>query len=236
MKHLHRVPISFKARTELARARSEISNAEDARAMWGRIRQRRVFDEVCSALAATCGKRQRCMYCCDSRSCDIDHFEPLASAPARALDYRNFLWICADCNRHKGDRFSGHLIDPTRTDPWRHFVFIEQSGEIAPRWIDEDTEDPQARSTVDIIPTLCHESVTEGRLDAYSRLKVSAVRLLEDSGSLERHAEMAFELRANEFGLARWVTAYEGRRAQPWSTLWSNTAIKSRRLAALASQ
>src|SRR5688500_10301631 len=51
----------------------------------------------------------RCVYCLVreqwgrvTRSFDLDHFVPVASAPSRRLDYDNLLYACATCNAVKG--------------------------------------------------------------------------------------------------------------------------------------
>ena len=41
---------------------------------------------------------ERCMYCGDSRGTDIDHFEPIRSAPLRTFEWCNHLLACSSCN------------------------------------------------------------------------------------------------------------------------------------------
>lgn len=53
---------------------------------------------VRAALESMARGAVRCMYCDDSRGTDIDHFEPLDSAPLRAFVWLNHLLACSFCN------------------------------------------------------------------------------------------------------------------------------------------
>lgn len=78
---------------------------------------------------------QRCMYCEDSLGTDIDHFQPIAQAPARAFVWSNHLLSCSHCNSNeKRDEYpcdpAGNclLVDPTAEDPAVHLGLLLASG------------------------------------------------------------------------------------------------------------
>jgi hypothetical protein len=51
--------------------------------------------EVRAHLAGMAPGIQRCMYCGDNLGTDIDHFEPIASAPIRTFEWLNHLLACS---------------------------------------------------------------------------------------------------------------------------------------------
>jgi uncharacterized protein (TIGR02646 family) len=108
------------------------------------------------------------MYCRDSLSCDVEHFAPLSSYPDLTFQWPNLLWICAECNRKKGRRYplssegSPLIIDPTRADPWKHFILDTTTGEVSARWLSTEVEDQYAATTLSIVATLSYEAVVEG--------------------------------------------------------------------------
>jgi len=44
---------------------------------------------------------QRCMYCGDNLDTEIDHFEPISSAPIRTFEWLNHLLACSFCNSNQ---------------------------------------------------------------------------------------------------------------------------------------
>jgi hypothetical protein len=86
---------------------------------------------------------QRCMYCGDNLGTDIDHFEPISSAPIRTFEWFNHLLACSFCNsnckRHLFPRdLAGKalLIDPTTDDPSPHLALRFSDGKyraLSPR-------------------------------------------------------------------------------------------------------
>ena len=157
----------------------------------------------------------------------------MALDPTKTMSWRNLLWVCTDCNRRKGARFDPDLINPFESDPWRHFVFVEASGEIAPRWIDRFTEDRSARATFSILPALGHEAVTEGRRRTYVRLRSAAEAWLRSPGDRHLREDLVRAFREDEFGVGAWVLAYEGRQQPPWPSARAVDPDLVRRLQAL---
>ena len=79
---------------------------------------------------------QRCMYCGDNLGTDIDHFEPVSSAPMRTFDWLNHLLACSFCNSNQkrgsypcDPAGKALLIDPTSEDPSRHLSLTLSNGE-----------------------------------------------------------------------------------------------------------
>ena len=75
----------------------------------------------------------RCVYCLLREQWGIvqgtfalDHFEPKAMHPERAVDYDNLLYSCVTCNLNKGDL---DVSDPLRT-LISSTVYVARSGEI----------------------------------------------------------------------------------------------------------
>jgi hypothetical protein len=75
------------------------------------------------------------MYCGDSRGTDIDHFEPIRSAPLRTFEWCNHLLACSSCNSNaKRDAYPcdkyGHslLVDPSTEDPADHLKLALTEG------------------------------------------------------------------------------------------------------------
>lgn len=71
---------------------------------------------VQATLRAMASGLERCMFCEDSRGCDIEHREPRSRAPSKTFEWENLLWACAACNRAKASSTVA-VIDPTREDP-----------------------------------------------------------------------------------------------------------------------
>lgn len=236
MKRTYREELDVAPRRLLRATQVRIDAGAAARPEWKRLRALRGFEPVVHSLANASGKRQRCMYCRDSRACDVEHFVPIDVDPAQTAVWTNLLWICTDCNRRKSSRHSVQLLDPTRDDPWHHFVFVEESGEISPRWIDSTSQDERASTTLDLIPPLAHEAVTEGRLRWYRRLRSAAERWLSDPDDPAAIETLFREFREEEFGLGAWVTCYEGRLIEPWPQVRQASPAVMRRLRAIAIQ
>jgi hypothetical protein len=86
---------------------------------------------------------QRCMYCGDNLGTDIDHFEPISSAPFRTFEWINHLLACSFCNSNaKRNLFPRDLegrallIDPTAEDPSHHLALRLSDGKyraLSPR-------------------------------------------------------------------------------------------------------
>jgi hypothetical protein len=167
------------------------------------------------ALKRAVGVRQRCLYCCDSRSADVDHFIPIAVDFTKAFRWNNFIWVCPECNRRKGKRFpvdadqSPLIIDPTRVDPWEHLILDSSTGLLAPRFLGDDF-DPRGEVTLEILACMNFEAVSEARKRVIRRY-YDAVDYVLTGNSLPRAvANIAREVREDEFGLSVWFALREG--------------------------
>jgi len=233
VRRLSREQLDAAARVALYKERVKIASGRDARQAWDTFRGRVSFRPVLKALERSAGLRQRCMYCRDSRSCDVDHFVPIAVDPAKTMWWPNLLWVCADCNRRKSARYDVDLLSPFESDPWRHFVFVPISGEISPRWIDPNNEDRCARVTMSILPALQHEAVTEGRRRAYRRIRRAADAWLRSPNDRDLRLDLVTAVREDEFGVAGWFLVHEGGREAPWPDVERTDSMLMRRLRAL---
>ena len=64
------------------------------------------FRSVVAELKSLCAGVERCMYCEDSRSADIEHFRPKCFYPELTFVWTNYLNACTNCNRPKSNRFA----------------------------------------------------------------------------------------------------------------------------------
>jgi uncharacterized protein (TIGR02646 family) len=124
------------------------SSAETARRAWKGADFERAG--IRGALRGMAAGIERCMYCCDSRGTDIDHFEPLARSPKRTFDWYNHLLACSSCNSNsKRDQFPcdergmSLLIDPSAEDPFDHLRLIFATGRYVP-------ESNKGRATIEV--------------------------------------------------------------------------------------
>jgi uncharacterized protein (TIGR02646 family) len=232
MRQVARHALTLRTLTYLARKQAEIVSGRDVQNLWENARRTKTMAGVARALALMSGKRQRCMFCGDSRSTDIEHFWPKSRYAARVFRWDNLLWICTGCNRLKGDRFRldrRHrplLIDPTAEDPWDFLYFDASTGNITAKY-DPSTgrQNPKGAHTVDptVLP-LNIEAVTEGR----QRTRRNLVRAVNtfikgmaagiDLPALE--AELLEAVRDNDdYGLAHWYFQRDGREQEPFKSL-----------------
>jgi uncharacterized protein (TIGR02646 family) len=219
----------------LDRMQGLVDSGANIAALWKVQRPGASMRRIAQVLARIAGPRERCMYCEDSRGTDIEHFKPKSLYPAQVFRWLNFLWICAACNRSKGNRFpcdsAGQplLLDPTQDEPWDHLFFDPETGEITARW-DSATgaESPRGIALMEIISSLRHQAVTEGRRRTYQRLKRAVRSFLAQSGGAEKMAseESINDLLegiddATDYGLSAWFFLREGQSEEPFRTLRS---------------
>lgn len=227
MRRCRRPAIDRRAHAFLQRKQGQVDGGNDVAKLWKSARRTQTVRTLAKALATATGQRERCMYCQDSRGTDIDHFRPKAHYPAYVFVWPNWLWVCAGCNRAKGDDFPEQegtplLIDPSAEDPWQHLIFEPVTGEIAARW-QENEEDPKGRATLEVLAPLRHQAVCEGRLRAHRRLMQAVERFLEQAGNETTGArvnQLRASLRdADDYGLLEWVLVREGSHDRPFHLL-----------------
>lgn len=232
MRRLVRGPLPKRIRSYLTRKQSQVNAGREARRTWETARRTKSMRAVAEELGRMTGVRQRCMFCEDSRGNDIDHYWPLSRYPARSFVWENMLWLCAGCNRHKGDRFeldgAGNplLIDRTTEDPWDHLFYDSHTGNITGRYDRAAGRfDPRGAYTTDIqVLPLNIEAVTEGRQRTHRNLKRAVNHFLataRQGGDRSAAGEALVEsVRDNDaFGLGKWFFERDGSAEEPFRAL-----------------
>lgn len=233
MRRLFRPPLEPALEEYLGQIQSQVDSGSDVAATWRAQRQRARMKQIIRVLASMTGPRERCMFCEDSRGTDVEHFRPKSLYPQHAFRWPNFLWICTGCNRSKGNRFpcdsSGLplLIDPTTEKPWDFLFFDSDTGLITARWQAETgAESPKGRAMVEVLSTLQHQAVTEGRRRTSARLRRCIVTFLSQrrSDDEELSEESFRDLLESvddttDYGIAAWFFLKDGRAEEPFRTL-----------------
>lgn len=108
--------------------------------------------EVVSELRKLSGYGESCMFCDSSRGCDVDHFRPLSPFPNFTFIWENYLWICAECNRNKGDQFPKYgFLNPFDDEVWKH-IMLDQFGSIIANYNKSiKSSDQKAKNTIGIL-------------------------------------------------------------------------------------
>ncbi|MGW6740277.1 HNH endonuclease signature motif containing protein [Streptomyces sp. NPDC055025] len=239
MRRIERGEIPLQARQELYKRQILATSQEKAREEWNKYRRSVKSKVVVDALKSAVGIRQRCLYCCDSRSADVDHFVPIGIDFTKAFKWVNFIWVCPECNRRKGKRFpldstgAPLIIDPTRVDPWDHLILDTATGYLAPRFLDDDF-DPKGEATLDVLSCINFEAVTEGRKRVIRRYYEAIDRILEASDSSTQFAGLAREVREDEYGVSGWFALREGATEEKFLQLRKNSPHCWRKFVRLA--
>ena len=231
MRQVTRPTLPARVENYLLRKQREIDAGRPVLSTWVTARRTRSLARVAQILASMSDRRERCMFCSDSRSTDIEHFWPKVRYPQRVFQWHNLLWICAGCNRQKGDRFPLDrqlhplLIDPTAEDPWDFLYFDGCTGNITARY-DSSSRLPHPKGVHTVDPAVLPlniEAVTEGRLRTRRNL-VRAVRsfLTQSANTADPDALQAELLEAvrdnDDYGLAHWYFRRDGRTEEPFRT------------------
>lgn len=152
------------------------NSTADARKRWKQARQRIWFKDVLLALRKLAGPGQACMFCSSNESSDIDHLKPKSVFPGQTFDWENLLWVCAVCNRYKGDRYppitepGPEILDPAGVNPWDHLFIDRVTGLLVGVWrIEINAPDERAESTIRIV-NLNREALQERRLARVKQL------------------------------------------------------------------
>lgn len=216
MRRVYRSGIDFSTRCDLAARQKKVTSKEKGRIEWSAYRRSASSDAVVDELRKMNGRRQRCVYCCDSRSADVDHFIPIAVDFSRTFSWKNFILVCPECNRRKSARFpvdaegGALLINPTLEDPWDFLVLDTKSGYLAARFLEDDF-DPKGDATIEIMSCVNHEAVVEGRRRVISRYYEALESLLISDNPIRLVPKLIREVREDEYGVGEWFARREGR-------------------------
>lgn len=112
-----------------------LSRKAMAKKLWADERTT-AFDEIEAKLRLMAPGNGQCVYCESGEASHLDHFWPKGKYPARAYDWKNYLWACAVCNsNHKRDQFPTDergqplLINPADDEPSDHLGFSSRTGQ-----------------------------------------------------------------------------------------------------------
>ena len=245
MRYIQRMSVSRRASSYLQEKSKKVAalptvkeKKDLVKRLWPTARKTKVFrTDVFQVLLDMAGKRQRCMYCEDSRGTDVEHFWPQAPYPERVFEWLNLLLACSGCQRAKGDRFPLDdecrplLIDPTAEDPWDYLYFAPQTGFLTPRFeAATGGECSKGRHTLDLLGPLNHEAVIEGRQAVWRRLQRAVEGFLEasDQACARTSESEAFDemrrkiMETDDYGLAQWSFVGQGQEEEPFCSLKHN--------------
>ena len=193
MIRLQRLDLPLDTVTRMDGHTEEIKKSEKpkdkARYLWKHTTVRRhVHPALLTALGEMAPGRERCMYCGDNQGSDIDHFEPLSTAPLRTFEWKNHFLACTICNshhkRHVFPRDAGGrplLIDPTIQDPLDHLHLVLGTGLYIGLT-------PQGESSIEVFGLNARGALVKGRHDAYStaRLFLEQWRAAAERGQTDK--------------------------------------------------
>jgi len=234
MRKVRRLDLPLDTRLALHRRQKTVVNAADARTKWVQFRGTAAASSVVEVLRRMAGVRGRCFYCSDSLGVDVEHYKPMAIAPELAFVWRNHQWVCAACNRKKGARFPMRgdlplLINPSETEPWRHLVYVEPTGLIAPRFGPLEP-DEVGLTTLGVLDHLNYEAISNGRQRVARRLRRAAAAVSAAAGSREPRERLFGEILEDDYGISAWYFAYEGQASEPFATVRARDPRLWRRL------
>ena len=168
-----------------------VSPKEMAAKLYMNARGTKWFAKVIDALRHWSGPGERCMYCSSSESSDVEHFQPKAVYPDRAMNWENFLWSCGICNSYKLNQFPDRLdeifINPAEENPW-DFFYIDEYGNLAAKWSAlHNKQHPRAVSTLGVAK-IDRQAVQDSRRRRFSNLKQQVKDSLDlyDRGQLTK--------------------------------------------------
>jgi 5-methylcytosine-specific restriction endonuclease McrA len=209
------------SRLELNRRQKAVGSVPEARSSWNSYRQSVRSQDVISALKDAAGVRMRCFYCSDSLAADVDHFVPISVNFNSTFQWKNFIWVCPVCNRHKSNRFPVDsmtgiqlLINPTNEDPWIHLILDTDTGVLAPRyWL--GNFDMKGTVTLEILEPINYEAAIEGRMRTVTRLR-EVVSQVPGNGSSPRAVSdglrrLFAEVRYDDYGVSAWFGLWDGK-------------------------
>lgn len=223
MRRIVRAVLPVAVRRYLAKKQREVDSGLLANTVWEQARRTKSMESVYKQLVLMAGRRERCMYCQDSRGVDIEHMWPKTTYPERTFLWENLILVCSGCNRNKGTRFaldanaSPMLIDPTNDDPWDHLFYESRTGIVTAKFLLTGQPDPRGDYTVKLsnLP-LNIQAVTDARLRTTRNLERCVKRFLESVESTVDRDPFEHELVScvednNDHGLGAWFVLRDGR-------------------------
>lgn len=187
---------------------------------WNTARQTVTLKTALSYLKKMAGRRERCMYCCDSHGTDIEHFWPKSRFAGRMFRWENMLLCCTECGRFKQNQFplaNGRpmLVDPTACDPWEFLDFDPVTGNITARFnVGVNDWSDCGLKTVEVFHLDRREALAGGYQKTHRRL-TSLMRRAIQEASPDPQA-LAAELRdADDHGLLGWYFSGTGQNEEP---------------------
>lgn len=187
MRSLPKRPVLTKTiQDKLDKKTQEISNATDKNAAAERIyksaRKAKWFAPVIQLLGEMTGAGQPCMFCDSNEANEVDHYHHKDKFPALAMTWKNFLWSCGICNREKGIEFpddsEGRLLNPIDDHAW-DFFFIDEFGNLTPRWREPEQRLDQRAFSICKILQLNRQTLQERRQSRLHHLKKQVNDTLE---------------------------------------------------------
>lgn len=200
----------------------------DTATFWKSRRQTKIMNGIFGKLLTMAGKRERCMYCVDSKGTDIEHFYPKSKVPYQKIfEWSNYLLCCTECGRMKSDLFpakadgSALLIDPTLENPWDYLDFDPKTGIITARFdARANTQFSQGVSTVNTLQLDRREALAEGYKKTWQRLIKKVVSFLEKPDNASEFIPKLLE--ADDHHLLGWCVHGTGDTEQPFTQLKQN--------------
>ena len=232
MRRIIRKELTKDVQKYLARKQEEVAAMDAVESLWKKARKTKSLQAVFNCLIEMSGKRQRCMYCDDSRGTTIEHYWPKSVYGSKCFLWENMLLLCQGCQCHKGNRFDldsrGQplLINPVDDDPWDFLFFETTTGILVARY--EPTigaPNPKgAHTTHSRVLPLNIEAITEGRLRTKRNLQRAIEAYLRelDSGGPPGAArdDLVQAIRENDdYGLSIWFFLRDGKEESPFSLL-----------------
>lgn len=229
MRRITRLPLPPATTKALAKRQAEADAKRaagnlDIERTWKSARQTKPLKTVHATLRGMAGRRERCMYCCDSHGTDIEHFWPKADHPNRMFFWPNLLLCCTECGRFKGNRFpllygQPALVDPSADDPWQFLDFDPATGVIVARFdLATNAESAKGVETVRLLQLDRREALNDGYLKTWRRLAATVDATLRqvqpDADALVTALEQA-----DDHGLLGWCFTGTGRNVKPFATL-----------------
>lgn len=168
-----------------------------AREMFSRRSRQVAFNDVRHALERMCCGPRRCAYCEDSVGDEVEHIKPKDLYPEQVFLWRNFLYVCGQCNGGKNNQFAiftragifkdvsrrrhDPVIPPENGEP----VLINPRREDVSQWIQLDLRtfffvpitmlDPKelvrAKYTIDVLRLNARAHLVRARKNAYGNYR-----------------------------------------------------------------